>query len=197
MNMFKSILFVCLFFASSLDQSSGLTIAPSSPSKMCANTSVCVKNASQPLAQFITCQDNMCGCSLPCLEWKDNKCSLKPCYSLIENNKCETVGADKLTIILTSVFVSFTGTPFFLIGGSLCIALGIIAILSAFTCGVCLFADSAEDDLDTRRMGRCCIKISVCLQICLWITAIFLGVLSFLWGNVTGYGFCPLVNPNF
>ena len=43
MNMFKSILFVCLFFASSLDQSMGLTVAPSSPSKMCANTSVCVK----------------------------------------------------------------------------------------------------------------------------------------------------------
>ena len=187
------ILFLSVFIFMAVDVS-GLTFTPTDV--LCQNTSMCVYNTSAPFTSYISCNTNICSCNLSCLKWDKGICTPKPCYK-IQDNKCETVGFDKLTIILTGIFVSFTGTPFFLIGGSLCVVLGIVSILSALTCGICFLSTSPDDEPDTKRTACCCIKISTCLQVSLWIISILLGVSSFLWGNVKNYGHCPLVNPNF
>ena len=69
-----------------------------------------------------------CACNLDCMTYANRSCTINNCFT-VENGECKKEGVPFLTGILTTVFVSLTGTPFFLAGTTLGIVLGVLSIV--------------------------------------------------------------------
>ena len=73
-----------------------------------------------------------CGCDVSCMQYKDKSCVLAKCFKLDASGRCVRTGYPSVTIMILTVFVGWTGAPFFLSGATM---LGVLTLLSlACTC---------------------------------------------------------------
>lgn len=67
-----------------------------------------------------------CGCDLECMVYTNGTCVVENCFELNPLGKCVRTGHSSLVVLLLSIFVSWTGAPFFLAGAT---ALGMVSIV--------------------------------------------------------------------
>jgi len=67
------------------------------------------------------------------MRYENNTCVLNKCFTLDDNHQCTQTGHSSLTVLLLSIFLSWTGAPFFLAGAT---ALGVVSIVAL--CCTCI-----------------------------------------------------------
>ena len=84
-----------------------------------------------------------CGCDMECMTYVNRSCVVNNWYK-IENGECKKEGVPFLTGILTTVFVWYSGAPFFIAGTGLAIGLGVLSILGC--CCSCIGRGMMKSD---------------------------------------------------
>ena len=117
MSMSMSIVFLSICLVTVL---SAPIEVPCTSSASCGNGTNVVCSA--------TTLPSHCGCNKECMSYINGSCVVNRCYK-IEDGECKKEGVPFLTGILTTIFVWYTGAPFFVAGTGLAIGLGALSII--------------------------------------------------------------------
>ena len=109
-----------------------------------------------------------CACTLDCMLYENHTCVLKKCYTINDNNECVRTGQPSLTVLLLSIFVSYTGAPFFLAGAT---ALGVVSIVAL--CCTCIGKALANEK---NPFGILLVIFGTIATVGLFITAVVMSV---------------------
>ena len=136
--------FNTLVFVLNIALANALTTSP----VLCSNSNDC--GTGTHVICSATSLPPHCACNLDCMTYANRSCTINNCF-MIENGECKKEGVPFLTGILTTVFVWYTGAPFFVAGTGLAIGLGVLSILGC--CCSCIGKGLMKSKEETSCIG--------------------------------------------